>query len=233
LYNQRETLRIAADLDSARSAGATSFGKLGTCNAAHASDTQALNGCLAEQAKARDEHKQQLDEVMRSGSTSQAEHAREAARFNSRLKTCEDNATTAKRVCDEETARILLDTARDTSALSAQRDEARTLADTEKAQLATLTTEREQCHAERASCIEERDTLKTAAAAAAAAAKVAPVATSALHAPAPGTSGAPAAPIEPIATEPAALPGPKVAPASPAPPAPPPPAPAPAEPKGP
>jgi serine/threonine protein kinase len=235
MYNQRETLRIAADLETARNIGAKSFDELGTCNAAHASDTQSLGACRADRAKERDEHRQQLDEVMRSGSTSQQEHAREMSRFNNRLKTCEDNATTAKRVCDEETARILLETARDKTALTAQRDEAKKLADAEKAELATLSAERDQCRAERASCAEERDTLKAAAVAAAAAAKVAPVGPSAAHAPAPGgsaastTSDAPATPAEPKIV--AAPPAPAAPP--PAPPPPVQPAQAPVEPKGP
>jgi eukaryotic-like serine/threonine-protein kinase len=227
VFNQRKTLSIAADLERARTQGAKSFDELGTCNAAHTSDTRTIADCQASMAKSREEHKQQLEEVMRSGSTSQQEHAHEVQRFNKALKVCEDNATTAKRVCDDDTARILLDSARDKTTLAGQRDEAKRLADDEKAQLASLAAERDQCRAERTTCGEERDALKAAAAAKPAA-----------RAPAPGGSVVPAgtsAPIAPVIAEPAeqkapvAPPEPKAAP-SPSPP-PTPPAQAPVQPK--
>ncbi len=214
-YNQRTTLQIAADLDKARSQGAKSFTQLGTCNAAHASDTKALADCQAAEIKTRGDYKQQLDEVMRSGSSSQQDHARETQRFNNRLKTCEDNATTAKRVCDDETARHLLATAKDKTALAAERDEAKRAADAEKAENGALAEARDQCRAERLTCVEERDTLRAAAATA-----PKPAGPSG-HVPTPATSGSASAGPAPVATaDPAPPPEPKAPVVAPAPPAP-------------
>jgi len=189
-FNQRETLRIAAALDRARTDGAKSFDQLETCNAAHSSDTRTIADCQAAQVSIRDEHRKQLEEVMRSGSTSQQERSREAQHYNKALKVCEDNATTAKRVCDEETGRLLMDSARDKTTLAGQRDEARRLADEEKGQLASLAAERDLCRAERTTCADERDALKAAALA-----KPAP------RAPAPGGTAAPATTGDPIAAK--------------------------------
>jgi hypothetical protein len=226
VYNQRETLRIAADLERARTAGAKSFDQLGTCNAAHAADTKALADCKAVQDKARDDFARQLDDVMRSGSSTQAEHAREAQRAMSRLRACDESAKEQKRSCEEETARILLETARDKTSLASQRDEAQQKLDAEKSVLAAREAERDQCRAERASCAEERDALKAAAA----------VRPASGRGPLPAATGVPAAtgdPIAPADPKPGADPKPTAAPApAPAPPPPPPPG-APAEPKGP
>jgi septal ring factor EnvC (AmiA/AmiB activator) len=217
VWNRRETLRIAADLENARSAGAKSFDELGTCNAAHTSDIKAIADCRAEQDKATAEHKQQLEEVMHTGSASEAERAREAQKWNSRFKTCEDNATTAKRVSDDEIARILLDTANEKAALRSQRDEAKKSAEDARAEMASLTAEREQCRAERLVCAEERDACKAAAKAAPPGPR-SPPSPGGSASPAPGGSSTPVAPPEPVAPadpKPAPLPSsdPKPAPA--------------------
>jgi eukaryotic-like serine/threonine-protein kinase len=210
-FTQRETLRIAADLDRARTDGAKSFDQLETCNAAHARDTQAIVDCKAAQAKSRDEQGKQIEEVMRSGSASQQDRAREAQRFNKALKTCEDNATTAKRVCDDETARILMENVRDKTTLSGQRDEARRLAEEEKGQLASLSAERDQCRAERTTCAEEREALKAAAAkppphAAVPVGTAVPAGTSAPIATAAPEPTGPAEPKAPVVPQPKAQP---------------------------
>ncbi len=163
-YNQRETLRIASDLDRARSAGAKSFDQLSTCNAAHTEGVKALADCRAARERATAEHRHQLDEVMRSGSMSQQDHARETTRFNNRLKTCEESASAAKRSSDEEVARLLHENSREKATLTAQRAEAKRAADAQKAQLAALLAERDQCRSDRATCLDERDTLRAAAA---------------------------------------------------------------------
>jgi serine/threonine protein kinase len=221
-YNQRETFRIASDLEKARSAGEKSFDELGTCNAAHAEDTRTLAACKASGEKSRAEHKQQLEEVMRSGSSSQQEHARETQRFNNRIKALEDNVAAAKKAGDDEVARILLETARDKTALAAQRDEARSLAEAQKTQIASLLAERDQCRADRAACVDERESLKAASRPAFPGRPVpAPTGT-------PGSPGAslPAAPVDPAtpADHKALPPLPPTQPTQPAP--------APAEPKG-
>jgi len=161
-FKQRETLAIAADLEKARSDGAKSFTKLETCNAAHTSDQQALADCRASGDKARDDLKQQLDAVMRTGNTSQAEHAREVQKFMGRIRTCEENATTARRVCDDETSRLVAQAANDKTVAADQQKELQKAVEQGRADLLAATAERDKARTERAACVEERDACKAA-----------------------------------------------------------------------
>ena len=162
-FKQRETLRIAADLEQARTSGAKSYTQLETCNAAHASDQEALAECRASGDKARDDLKQQLDGVMRTGSTSQAEHAREVQKFLGRIRTCEENATTAKRVCDDETQRLATQAANDKTVAADQQRELEKAVEQCRAELLAATAERDKARADRAACVEERDACKAEA----------------------------------------------------------------------
>jgi serine/threonine protein kinase len=203
VYNQRETLRIASDLERARVVGAKSFDQLGTCNAAHQADTKALTDCRTASDKERADFNKQLDDVMKSGSTSQAEKAHEAQRYLNKLKSCDEGATAQKKTCDEASARLTAEKA----TLATERDEAKKLADSEKAQIAARESERDQCKAERLACFEERDALKASAAARPAGPGARPAS--------PGGAVAPAATGAPTAESPAPAPAP--APPSPAP----------------
>ncbi|MEO7330654.1 MAG: protein kinase, partial [Minicystis sp.] len=83
MYGKRETLRVAGELERAREEGAKSFDKLETCAAAHRMamvekgrvDAE-RDTCAATRDKERADFKQILDEVERSGSSSEAERAR-------------------------------------------------------------------------------------------------------------------------------------------------------------
>jgi serine/threonine protein kinase len=203
MYTKRETIRVASALESARKEGQKSFGELGTCNAAVQQATKEAAQCKGAREKDRADFKQSLDEVGRSGSTSQAELAHQAQRYNNRLKVCADDAAAARRSCEEETARIVADDTRQRLALTKERDEARAAGEAQKATIASITAERDQCKAERASCAEERDACRAAARAAPGPA-VAPG-----PRPPPAGSAAPNVPaVAPGTADPVAPPGP-------------------------
>jgi serine/threonine protein kinase len=219
-WQKRETLRVAAALDEARREGAASFDKLDTCIASHQVATKEVAACKAALELERVELKRSLEEVMRTGSTTEAEHAREVQRYNGRIKACEDAAAAAKRADDQELTRCVSDAARERAELGAERDAARRLSDQEKAERAAAEAERDACKAERLSCVEERDSCKSSLRAATAVA-ASPGNAPAQHAPASGAgTAAPATSAAPVA-EPA-LPPPEPRPAAP-PPVPPPP----------
>jgi serine/threonine protein kinase len=211
VFNQRETLRIAADLDRAKSAGDKNFSELSTCNAAHAEDSKAIAECKAGRDKSLADYKQQLDEVMRSGSTTQAEHARDAQRYLNKLKACDEAATAQRRTCEDEAATLAGQNAREKATLAAQRDEAQRQAEVEKAAAAAREAERDVCRAEKSVCVEERDALKAQVVQVTQVAQVAQVAQRPSLRPGvvPASSGAPAP-----STDPSVGPAPKAAPSS-------------------
>ncbi len=99
---------------------------------------------------------------MRTGSTSQAEHAREVQKFLGRIRTCEENATTARRVCDDETSRLVAQAANDKTVAADQQKELQKAVDQTRADLLAATAERDKARTERAACVEERDACKAA-----------------------------------------------------------------------
>jgi hypothetical protein len=173
MYSKRETLRVAGELERARQEGAKSFDKLETCSAAHRMAMvekghlgAERDACSAAREKERAEFKQILDEVERSGSSSEAERARQAQAATSRLKTCEDAATAAQKLCSSEEGRLSTLVEQEQAELAAIRAEhTRDLAAIEagKKLLAGMEQERDQCRAEKLECSVDRDALKVLA----------------------------------------------------------------------
>ncbi|APR80637.1 serine/threonine protein kinase [Minicystis rosea] len=188
-FQKRETLRVADELAQARREGAASFDKLDTCVASHRMATKENAACKAALDVERTELRRSLDDVIRTGSQTEAEHAHEVQRYNTRIKACEDTANAQKRTCEDEMTRAVADRARERAELVADRDAARVLADQEKSARAAAEGEREACRAEGRVLREERDTARAAAKAAAPAIPAAP------HAPAAPGSAAPIAPV--------------------------------------
>jgi serine/threonine protein kinase len=210
-WQKRETLRMASQLAEARREGAASFDKLDTCIASHQVATKETAACKAALAIERTELKRSLDEVIRTGSQTEAEHAHEVQRYNQRIKACEDAAVAQKRACEDETTRLVSERAVERAEMSAEKDAARSLAEQQKAARLAAEAERDQCKAEQRSIIEERDACKAAAKQAApqpAAPAPPPAGTGAPHAP----TAAPVATVAPNAGEPTAPPEPKPAP---------------------
>jgi serine/threonine protein kinase len=226
VYSKRETLRVASELEKAKKMRSESFDKLETCAASHKMATMAAQSCTASRDTDRAMYKQALEEFEKTGSTADADRARQLQSYATRIKACEDVAASERRVCGEEQVRRDIDLARQkgsVAALTEERDEEQASAAQSRLELADAKKKLDGLAAEKAALTEERDALKAAAARAAAALAAAP------HVAAPPSSGAPAAggnlaPPEglavPAALPPAALP-PAPPPAAALPPAPP------------
>ncbi|MEO7329374.1 MAG: hypothetical protein ABI193_12390, partial [Minicystis sp.] len=147
--------------------------KLETCAAAHRMavvekgrvDAE-RDTCAAARDKERNDFKQILDEVERSGSSSEAERARQAQAASSRLKACEDANATAQKLCSSEESRLSAQIEQAQIELTAIRAEhTRDLAaiEAEKKHFAATEQERDQCRAEKLECSVDRDALKVLA----------------------------------------------------------------------
>lgn len=206
-YTRREELTLATQLAAARRQGEASFTQLDTCAASHRIATKDAADCQAARDKAQADFKRSLGEVMASGSTSQAEHAREVQRTSNRIKALEDSLTAARRAADDDAKRVAAASARERAEITAERDAARTLLEREKTERATAEATRDALKGERNACLEERDACRAAA-------KATPPPA---PRPAPSTSAAPGA--GPVASAAAAV---TAEPAAPPPPSPPP-----------
>ena len=157
MYSNRETLRLAGELDQARMKGAESFDKLDTCVASHQMSRQKEAMCREAQDKERTEFKQTLDDISRSGSSSQAEHAQKVmalqTSYQSKLRVCETGADLTEKALAAERDGW----GKERTKLAAERDEHKGLADSRGAELVSLKELQNQCAADKASCISARD----------------------------------------------------------------------------
>jgi len=167
MYSKRETIELAGKLqqaqDQARKEGEASFDKIETCNAAHRMATMDASSCRSARDKDRGDFKKSLDEVAKSGTTTQAESARQVQSYASRIKTCEDTVTATQRACTDEATRFADESAKQKAALEKARDEQKQLTEAAKTRITALEQERDRCSAERLTCSEERDTCRAAA----------------------------------------------------------------------
>ncbi|WP_437836846.1 protein kinase domain-containing protein [Sorangium sp. So ce1153] len=218
--SKRETLRLANELDRARQVGAESFDKLDTCVASHQIAQSETSACRSARDQDRAEFNETLATLQKSGSMTEAEHARQIQALHAtqaaRLKTCEDSAAAAEKASMTDRER-LAESEKARAALVTERDEAKALAEQRAAELAAATQARAACDAERASCTAERDRLKAEAAAEPyegppSPAPKAPAAASGATPQPPASAGAPAAagsgaaPATPAASTPTAAP---------------------------
>ena len=236
MFSERETLRLASELEKAKKMRSESFDKLETCAASHKMATMNAASCLTARDKDRALYKQSLDEVAKMSTTSDAERARQLQSYAMRVKTCEDGAATAQRACVEDQSRREGESARQRIAVAAmteERDQEQASAAQARLKLTEAEKQLGQLTADKAALAEERDALKAAAAKASAALAAAPRpatsaaagAASAAAGPAP-TDTAVAAAAPPVAAlPPAALPAAALPPAAPPPTPPAPPAP--------
>jgi serine/threonine protein kinase len=235
VYNMREKFELVDKLAQAQAQaqreGKASFDKIETCNTAHQMTTRELTECQAIRDKDRALLKKSLDDVMKSGSTTQAEHARQTQAYEARIKACEDTATAAQQVCVAEATRRTDESAKQKAALEKERDDQRALVEAAKAHVAVLEKERDRFASERLACSEERDACQAAAKATSKPAPPGPASpgpASPGPAPAlpPSPPTAPSGGVAPATTSgPTATPGPSAGP--PPPPLPPPPLPSP------
>jgi hypothetical protein len=157
-------------------------------------------------------YRQALDEFTKTGSSADADRARQLQSYATRIRVCEDTAAAEKRTCGEEQVRRDIDNARQKGALVAvtqERDEEQATAAHERLELAEAKKKLEILAAEKVALTEERDALKAAAAKAAAALSAAPHPAAAPGAPAPIAGAGVAPPVDTAvaaALPPAALP---------------------------
>ena len=212
MFSKRETLRVANELQKARKMGSESFDKLETCAASHRMAKMATASCTSSRDTDRAMYKQALEEFEKTGTSADADRARQLQGYATRIKACEDIAASEKRTCGEEQARRDGESARQKGALAAlteERDEEQAAAAHGRLELAETKKKLEALTAEKAALTEERDALKSAAAKASAALAAAPHVAASPGTAAPVAGGNIAPPLDtavPAALPPAALP---------------------------
>jgi hypothetical protein len=166
-FSKRETLQLAQELERARREGAESFDKLDTCVAEYRLSQSGATACRVAREKDRVEYGQALAAIERSGTTSEAEHARELqgmqALHAGRLKACEEEAAVEAQKHRAEGERLAAAWEEDRAALAGERDEQRALADRRAAEIVSLFEQKIACDADRASCVADRDRCQAAA----------------------------------------------------------------------
>lgn len=165
-FSKRETLRLANELEKARAEGAKSFDKLDTCNASFEAAQGDVRKCKSSREKDKKICEEQLDAQMKlCTSGSQLDCALESKKIRdqsaARLKACEDDALEAVKVADAEQKRQRDEWEKQRTALVAERDEQKALAEKRAKDIEAITAERDKCTTERASCVEERDSLRS------------------------------------------------------------------------
>ena len=204
-FSKREALQMAAALDAAKRQGAEGFDRLDTCIAAGQLTRADLDSCREGAARDKAEFTQSLDKVMKSGSGTEAERARDLAALTGKLRTCEESSAIARRTCEEASTREFAENARARAALGLERDEARRSLESARLDATAAVAERDACRIERAACVEERDGLRTTSRGGSR-----PVAGGGVPLPAPtapvAATGSPVAPPPPAAPPPANIP---------------------------
>lgn len=163
-FAKRETLQLASELELARRRGAESFDKLDTCVASHRLAQLEASACREGREQDRADFNQALATLQKTGSMTEAEHAREIqalhATHAARLKSCEDKVAAVEKASLAERERLVAEAERARAAVAAERDEAKALAEQRAAEIAALTQQQAACDAERATCAAERDRCK-------------------------------------------------------------------------
>jgi serine/threonine protein kinase len=144
-YSKRETLRLASELNRARAEGAASFDKLDTCVASHNLAQREALACREARTREELQFKATLEHIARTGGATESAMSRQMqsleATFSSRLKSCEDDASSAAKLRVEERDRLSNEWRKRESDLTLERDEVRRVAETRASDL-------ERCRAE-------------------------------------------------------------------------------------
>ncbi len=198
---KRESLRLAGELERARSEGARSFDKLDTCTASFAVERKEHETCESERDKDQAQHEATVAALAKtndgcSAITTQLQSVE--SRLTKEVKSCQDDLRTERATAEADAKRLTSDFASERTKLVSEKTECANLIVLRDDELAKARGERDACLAADASCVTERD----------ACLKVAPQ-------PRPGTGAGPA-PTTPPDT-------PSSAPVDPPPPPPPPP----------
>ena len=159
-WSKRETLRLANELEQAKNQGAASFQDLSQCTASHNVARSDAATCKAARDKDQAEFQRSLEMLAKKGEG--AEKVRDmqmmVASYSGKLKACEDGAALAQKQCIEDQNRTIAIAEKEKGQIAAAKDEQKTLAEARAKEIASLTTDRDACHAERATCQEQKAT---------------------------------------------------------------------------
>jgi eukaryotic-like serine/threonine-protein kinase len=160
-YSKRKTLELASELEQARAIGAESFTKLDTCVATYKVSEREAQTCREGRGKDRTEFRSTLDRISRSGTTTQADHAREIQELNAACTTkitgCEESAANVTRACALDQERLVSDCNRKQADLVAEREEQRSLAESRAVDV-------DRCRSALASCQKTEEVVRTSVA---------------------------------------------------------------------
>jgi serine/threonine protein kinase len=159
-WSKRETLRLANELEQAKNQGAASFQDLSHCTASHNAVRSEADSCKAAREKDQAEFQRSLDMLSKKGAD--ADKVRDmqtmVASYTGKLKGCEDGAALAQKQCIEDQNRTIAIAEKEKGEIASARDEQKSLAEARAKEIASLTTDRDTCHAERATCAEQKAT---------------------------------------------------------------------------
>jgi chromosome segregation ATPase len=116
-----------------------------------------LDACVSRREKDRNDFRQSLEDVKRTGTTSLAERAREVQRFTNQIRACQDDAFAARHASAEAIA-----DARQKAAVATEREESQSLLQSQKAEIESLTAQRDTATSERAACRSDLDACRVA-----------------------------------------------------------------------
>jgi len=149
-WTKRETLRLAGELAQARADEAASFDKLETCVASHRITTEEVRRCREQNQRDRDDFKKTLEEMERSGSTTQASCAADVLVYTNRLRACEDEAAAARKECSAEQERLNAELSARARECETAREECRHESAAQAATMNELVAQLDQCRARHA-----------------------------------------------------------------------------------
>ncbi len=161
MYGKRETLRLANELERARTEGAAQFDKLDTCVVSHKMASSEAATCKAALAKEQAEFQRSIAALSNKGSDGEGEKLREmqtlVGSYAGRLRSCEEGATASQKQHVEDTNRLVALAEKEKGELGAARDEQKALAEAREKELTALKAERETCYAERSAAVEAKN----------------------------------------------------------------------------
>lgn len=147
IYNKRETLRLAGELERAQREGAASFDNLSSCVASHKLARSEADGCKAERDRDQAEFSAAVDAMSKKGADGDKLREMQTllSSYAAKLRTCNEDAKDAQKQCSDDRARLVAATEREKTELGAARDEQKALVEARDKELATARAERDVC----------------------------------------------------------------------------------------
>jgi len=163
-FSKRETLRLAGELERVKAEGAASFDKLDTCVASHELVSREAKSCDTGWQEDKEVFRRTLDIVSAEGERTQTSLARRVTTATARLHTCRDESTEAANEWSAEKDQLTTTHAGREAAWEAEvgklvreRDDQKAAHNSCETQFGRISTSRNECRADLAGCIDERD----------------------------------------------------------------------------